>query len=146
MSKSKATPPETIYDEEHKQLHEAVDQLRMRIDEAHQRALAAIAAFDRLHESLEHHFEAEERGGAFFDEIVSEAPRLSGRVEQLRAEHVTMLKLVDKLEDDLKLEEFVPWQSIDTQLNELTTMFSRHEAAERDLMQTAFTEDVGNKD
>ncbi|MCA9102220.1 MAG: hemerythrin domain-containing protein [Pirellulales bacterium] len=146
MSDSASNQPETIYDEEHRQLRDSVDRLRRGVDEAHQRALAAIEAFERFHTSLKNHFAAEEGDGAFFDEIVSQAPRLSGRADKLRAEHDAMLKLIDELEDDLKLEEFVPWASIDAQLSNLAETLFRHEAEERELVQIAFTEDVGNKD
>lgn len=146
MANSDARPRETIYDKEHQHLRDALEQLRERVDHAHQRAIAAVESFGRLHTELQSHFQAEESGGAFFDEIVSQAPRLSGRAEKLRGEHTAMLQLVGTLEDDLKLEELVPWASIDRQLSQLTKDLSRHEADERDLMQTAFNEDIGDKD
>lgn len=146
MAESESNPRETIYDKEHKQLRDAVEQLRTSVDTAHQKAVSAITAFEQLHRAMQGHFQAEEGSGAFFDEIISQAPRLSGQADKLRGEHTAMLKLIDELEHDLKLEELVPWSSIDEQLNELTQTLSRHEAAERDLMQTAFIEDVGDKD
>jgi hemerythrin len=146
MAKSESRSRETIYDQEQKQLRDAIQQLRTRVDTAHQRATAAIEAFDQLHTAMQDHFQAEERSGAFFDEIVTQAPRLSGQADKLRGEHTAMLKLIDELEHDLKLEELVPWANIDEQLNELTQTLSRHEAAERDLMQTAYNEDIGAED
>jgi hemerythrin len=146
MAKSESRSRENIYDYEHKRLRDTVEELRTKVDTAHQRAVTAIKAFESVHATMRDHFHAEERHGAFFDEIVSQAPRLSGQADKLRGEHVAMLELVDGLEHDLKLEELVPWASIDEQLDDLIKTLSQHEAAERDLMQTAFNEDVGAED
>jgi hemerythrin len=134
-------------DEEHADLRTMLRDLRTAFGEQKQTADQLAALLDRARKVLEEHFRHEENEG-FFRGIRETAPQFDDRVTALEHEHPQFLSAMDRLHACvLSHEPEEVWRrDCDTLLEAFFHSFLAHEAAEHELMQDAYTQDMGAKD
>jgi hypothetical protein len=105
-------------------------------------------ALDAVREVWTRHIVETEAPGAFLDEVVSEAPRLSSPVSRLRREHNEILGVLHRAEQELAagpgLDEYDEWS--ERKRAELTTLLvalARHRQRGADLVYEAYDVDIG---
>ena len=100
-----------------------------------------------LRDELDEHFHHEEDGG-YFDEIMERAPRLEAKVEELKQQHPALLALVRQLEDYVENAgtDGDAMARIQDEYRAFVRVLTLHEVAENDLLQQAYTEDIGTND
>ncbi len=100
-----------------------------------------------LRNQLETHFQHEEAEG-FFEQIADHAPRLAGRINNLCTEHVSMLEEIDGLMEQAMQGDGSDgwWQFIAAAFHDLSKRLMEHERVENELLQRAYTDDIGSKD
>jgi len=99
-----------------------------------------------LRDILEVHFSNEEAPDGFFDMIRDRAGLYVARVEQLRQEHVALMRDADAMLDQIRACVAGPVADIRTQASTLADRIERHEARESDLLGDAMSTDVGAGD
>ena len=102
---------------------------------------------ESLSAHIETHFNQEELAG-FFDRIVDRAPRLSEQIDDLRAEHQSMLGEVRSLHEVALGGDGSPgwWQRLEDKFHEFSKELMHHEHKENQLLQQAYDEDIGAAD
>ena len=100
----------------------------------------------QLRDVLEVHFSNEEAPDGFFDMIRDHSGLYVGRVEQLRKEHVALIRDVDALLDEIRACVAGPVAAIRTHASTLADRIERHESRESDLLGDAMSTDVGAGD
>ena len=100
-----------------------------------------------LRDELAMHFALEEAYG-YFEDPVSVAPHLDRLAEQLRNEHVQLYTQVIQLVENVEAEQFrgniaQAAPQIVQRFADFDQQLRRHEAREDDLIQTAFSDDIG---
>jgi iron-sulfur cluster repair protein YtfE (RIC family) len=120
---------------EHKQIHQAVVDVE---HELHACPRCDTAGLDerlrQLRDTLVEHFKEEEQGGCL-EEAVSCAPHLSPDVAQIEREHLSILKLIERLverSDDCHTPDFRE------SFRRFANILHAHEAAENRILHTAF--------
>ncbi len=107
---------------------------------------------DRLgivHEVWTRHIVETEAPGAFLDELVTEAPRLSTPTSRLKREHSDILATIVRAEKDLAappLEDdaYVTWaEDLRVELTALLAALARHRQRGADLVYEAYAVDLG---
>lgn len=104
-------------------------------------------ALEALRNELDEHFALEESTGYFSAEI-DVAPRLASQAESLLEQHQHFRDRLEELirrcreSTDLQAEA----EQLQAAVDEFTWNLLRHEAEENDLIQQAYTEDIGSKD
>ena len=97
---------------------------------------------------LQKHFDLEEEGG-FMNEIITFAPRHVNAIERLEAEHLIITGKLNgiigslKKMDTLKQDQMA---AVCGHVEELLTLLAEHEAAESDIIETAYLQDLGGGD
>jgi hypothetical protein len=96
---------------------------------------------------LKSHFEVEEEGG-FFTQVVARAPRLADQVGQLSDEHKSMTKTVESLCIEAANGDGSAawWEKNDADFHRLSKELMQHENHENQILQDAYTEDIGSDD
>jgi hypothetical protein len=119
---------------------EQLDALREQIDDAFDNAADVISQlqvrFAQLAESLQGRFAAEEQSG-WFEEVLSRAPWLTPRAQELQQQHVPLVETVRQLERQC-FEENNPvawWQDVRRRFEELSEMLVEHEEGHNSLLQ-----------
>ena len=143
-------PVDQCYEEilrEHSKLRTILDELKQLLFDRAAPIGDVAGRLTDLQSLVSSHFKAEEASGCF-PNMVSHAPRVSSRVEDLIAEHGELNVAVNELvthaaecaggADD--------WELISVRFTEFTTKLMQHEMVENELMQEVFTEDIGSKD
>jgi len=102
---------------------------------------------ESLSARIETHFNQEELTG-FFDRIVDRAPRLSEQIDDLRAEHQSMLSDVRALHEISVDGDGSPawWQRLEDKFHQFSKELMQHEHKENQLLQQAYDEDIGAAD
>ena len=93
---------------------------------------------------LNHH--GSEEDGGFMSELVSSAPRISGKVEKLQAEHGQFIRRLDDIIGDLKVMDNIEqarMNNICERLKQLVKDLFAHEDAEKELINKVYYEDIG---
>lgn len=100
-----------------------------------------------LRKHLTTHFREEEEDG-FFDEIVEQAPRLSGQAGQLCEEHISLREAVEELDRvaATKTGSASWWEEVTERFHRLSKKLMHHEHKENELLQDAYENDIGAKD
>ncbi len=100
-----------------------------------------------LQVELVDHFVTEEEEG-FFDEVITLAPRLQNRANQLCVEHEQMLYQVAELcRFAAAGSESMPWwQELGSRCHEFSKQLMHHESEENKLLQQSHQEDIGPSD
>lgn len=103
-------------------------------------------ALSRLHESLRRLFALEEGEGGFFAEIVDRRPDQAARIEELRRQHLSILRqmegLIERVEGNASCEDAALAKNLVAFLESLRTQRS----IERSLLQGTFLVDEGVAD
>ena len=100
-----------------------------------------------LEQRLPHHFAAEERVG-FLSEAVNQAPRLSRRADELRAECAQLAEGLTSLHTRMRSAGRATrrWQELDTECRRFAEAYHDHESRENQLIHEAWAQDVGAVD
>lgn len=132
---------------EHELLHTRLEQARAMLLERSLDVHEALALLGDLRAHMKEHFAGEEAGG-YFTEVVERAPWLAERTEALHRQHPEMLKAMDGIMHTARESDNTPgwWKHIGEQYTALYEKITAHEKNEDDLVQQAFTEDIGDKD
>ncbi len=106
-----------------------------------------VRKLSSLRDQLETHFRHEEAEG-FFEQIADQAPRLARRVNNLCTEHVEMLAEIDGLMEQAMQGDGSEgwWRYIGAEFHGLSKRLMEHEREENELLQRAYTDDIGSKD
>lgn len=133
--------------EEHGYLRAWVVSLRQEFQASETTAGQALAWVTRLRAALVDHFNQEESGG-YSAELIAVAPRLSTRAESLEREHVLLLASLDEIQSELRQGASLapPSAPVVERFATLAQAFLAHEAAENDLVQSAFEDEPGTAD
>jgi iron-sulfur cluster repair protein YtfE (RIC family) len=101
----------------------------------------------RLHTALVEHFWHEEHEG-FFDEVVSQAPRLTPQAHKLCAEHQEMLHTASELSRfaSAGAGSETWWRELNSRFHVFSKQLMHHEGEENSLLQQAFQVDIGAHD
>lgn len=96
---------------------------------------------------VQQHFVDEETDG-LFERIVSQAPWLAERADDLRTEHRQLLTVLTEVNDslDLELPDDERWSRLDSQFHRFSQQLMQHESKENDLLLEAYEQDIGSKD
>ncbi len=132
---------------EHRELAEVLVQIR---DAVSVRVCTKIQLEDlmtRLCELVESHFNQEEQGG-YLKEALDRAPHYAAKAESLLAEHRALQEDVEKIRLLVHsgVESSAWWIHINSDFNNFASQLQNHEHAEVQVLQGAFTEDIGTKD
>jgi iron-sulfur cluster repair protein YtfE (RIC family) len=145
------------FHEEHERLHDMLRSLRKRVRDAaagsgagNEGARArseAESLLGELEERLPRHFATEERAG-FLSEAVNQAPRLSRRAEELRAECAQLAEGLASLRTRMRSAGRATrrWQELDAECRRFAEAYLDHESRENDLIHEAWVEDIGAVD
>ncbi|MGC3971675.1 MAG: hemerythrin domain-containing protein [Pirellulales bacterium] len=136
---------------EHRMLHASFAGIRKLLAEHEAAGNVDQTAFDEavrrlavLRDALAEHFRREEEGG-YLEEAVGRKPALAHSADQLQEEHARLLVLAEELLADAgearPLAE--SWPRLLEKYRTFDASLSRHEAAEDNLLQAAFNEDLG---
>ena len=101
-----------------------------------------------FYNDLQKHFDLEQEGG-FMSDILKVAPQFANVVERLEDEHELMGKQLTAILEMLKpLEAYSPdaLQDVFSRVEEFLTLLTDHEAAEGDVIETAYMRDYGGGD
>jgi iron-sulfur cluster repair protein YtfE (RIC family) len=142
------------FHEEHAALHDMLRSLRQRVREAAAsagegaRARSEVGSLlGELAERLPRHFATEERAG-FLSEAVNQAPRLSRRADELRAECAQLAAGVAALRTRMRSAGRATrrWQELDAECRRFAEAYHDHESRENQLIHEAWSEDIGAVD
>jgi hypothetical protein len=106
-------------------------------------------ALHALHEVWTRHIVETEAPGAFLDELVSEAPRLSSPASHLRRDHSEILGEIVRAEHQLSVppsddDVYDEWcERVRTELTALLVALARHRQRGADLVYQAYDVDIG---
>ena len=106
-------------------------------------------ALDAVHEVWTRHIVETEAPGAFLDELVTEAPRLSTPTSRLRREHSEILATIVRAEKRLATPPaedggYVAWaEEMRVELTALLAALARHRQRGADLVYEAYAVDLG---
>lgn len=131
--------------------HQELRELLRRVDEAVSAGESAgpklQTVLGELSDELRVHFTQEETDG-YFTDIVGRAPHLTDKVKELGRQHldflVTVRELIDLAGDSASTTE--GRDRFEKSYRQFIEQFLAHEAAENDLVQEAYTTDIGSKD
>jgi hypothetical protein len=106
------------------------------------------AALTDVHEVWTRHIVGTEAPGAFLDELVTEAPRLSKPASRLRREHSDILATIVRAEKRLAAppddDAYVTWaEELRVELTALLAALARHRQRGADLVFEAYAVDLG---
>ncbi|MGB0716410.1 MAG: hemerythrin domain-containing protein [Phycisphaerae bacterium] len=104
--------------------------------------------FDSFAEHLRTHMKLEEQDG-YMTAIVDRNPRMSERVERLGREHDDMRTLLDQMSalmSETTTGNLLLIRDFCHRVRNLIHYFEHHERTENDLVEYAFTQDIGTKD
>lgn len=133
--------------EEHAHLRDLLKQMQACFSERQATAQQVTEMLDQARGQLETHFAHEETGG-YFRGIVEAAPHLNARVNELQHEHAQFLALIDRIRSRAASHEAEDvWRGdCESLFEEFKANFLAHESSEHELMQEAYSQDIGNKD
>jgi hypothetical protein len=126
---------------DHRFLRAALDWLRAATGEG-----SIVVLLEDLDKYLQGHFEAEEMKGGFFDSVLHDTPRHAHRIEELRAEHVTIAELINKALGGLAPPYGVASDELRSQVGAIAEMLSQHERKENAMLQDSLESDIGPSD
>jgi hypothetical protein len=148
MERTSLTPTtlDVISDE-----HEALTKLYERILNALQAgpgniSLAATLV-DELRNKLVAHFEHEEEGG-YYSHVVDAAPWRASSVEELKQQHVALLKIIRRVAEGIRMANESPlWgAAVRNDFSEFLRRCVEHESHENRLIQEVYVLDVAAAD
>jgi len=132
---------------EHEHLRELLGQISREMA-SHRGTPAKLARqFHSLRDQLHAHFVEEEDHG-FFEQITDQAPRFGAQTQKLCDQHVEMLEKVDSLINQAELGDGIEpwWEGLVAAFHDLSRELMQHEHEENELLQKAYSVDIGEKD
>ncbi len=133
--------------QQHVQIEALVETIHNRFESELKVTRNLFSLLNSLAAHLEMHFELEEKGG-YFAGVIRKAPRLAGRAEVLLEEHMGFLEnsheLVKMARGAFANDAEVP--ALAARFEQLRRGLLTHERAEIDLLQEAYTRDIGSMD
>jgi len=132
---------------EHKQLRALLSEMGQILATRQVPLDTVVRKLSLLRDQLESHFRHEESEG-FFDQISDHAPRLAGRITHLCVEHIDMLGELDSLLGQAMQGDGSEgwWCYMGASFQDLSRRLLEHEREENELLQRAYTDDIGSKD
>jgi hypothetical protein len=134
---------------EHRELFGLMDHIRFRLSATEQDNQWLSSSIARLCDLVESHFLCEEQGG-YLHEAIHAAPHLTDKAEHLHGQHQVLLEEVRSLRDfAVKGMEGTmdTWcQAFRSRFDAFVEKLHVHEAHEDDLVQQAFTQELGPGD
>ncbi|MEQ8211517.1 MAG: hemerythrin domain-containing protein [Lacipirellulaceae bacterium] len=129
------------------ELYDSIEAVRLLVAGRSYEKLDLEKTMDELHDLLELHFEIEERGGYLAD-LVKNEPRYEARVGTLLSEHRALLEQCEKLRLLVRsgVESPAFQTRIESDFHKFLSRFLAHEHAEHQLLQGAFSDDIGSGD
>jgi hypothetical protein len=112
----------------------------------HQWVADVLDALGELQVEIADHIEITERPGGLYTEIVEAAPRLSGNVERLRAEHPEMRDATEALRARLADADDVAIEEARDEIQRVLGRLVKHRQHGADLLWQAYTLDTGGSD
>jgi len=137
----------SIIARQHIQIEALVDALSSRFDSEQVASRNLVSLINSLAAHLEMHFELEEEN-EYFGIVLKRSPHLSGRVGQLLRQHETLQAEVDELVSKARqaLADGDDVTELATRFRKFRKLLLDHERAEIDLLQEAYTCDLGSGD
>jgi hypothetical protein len=98
-------------------------------------------------EQITKHFENEEQGG-YFANAVRRAPHLADQAEELLQEHEELSEMIVSVNVLARsgVETNAWWEQMEADIARFRVRLLKHEAAETELLQSAYTDDIGAGD
>ena len=133
--------------EEHAKLRGLLSDLGAMLTQRSGPIKEVVGMIQQLHDQVDVHFQAEEASDCFPD-LVSNAPRVSERVDILLAEHGELRAEIHQIVQDALPRSGTAddWDQLATMVQAFTAKLLAHEQAENELVQEVFTDDIGSKD
>ena len=139
--------PDSAIARQHIQIEALVEALHRRFETGKKISRNLVSLLNSLTAHLENHFEMEEEGG-YFSELVQRAPRLSERLNSLLKQHGELLResreMVELAREALAEEKESP--ELSERFDQFRKKLLGHEKAEINMLQEAYTRDLGSKD
>ena len=141
----------SLIQEEHDSLKETMAAIRSDLESDEREAdfsnwrLNFVWRLRDFQNALLKHFDLEEDGG-FMQELVAVSPGCTARVALLKQEHEDIIPRLNELTDELKemtSRQPITLNRIAAGLIDLFDLLERHEAAERELIQDVYFQDIG---
>lgn len=146
MAKERSPAIQEI-EEDHRHIRELFDRLDRRFSEVEKGTADLYALLDEACAQVQSHFDHEEQGG-YFRDVVARAPNLLHRVEELKAQHADLLaagqEVVGRAKSQGPSGDF--WTRTRSELEAFIKQFFEHEGAENQLVQEAYSRDMGAAD
>jgi iron-sulfur cluster repair protein YtfE (RIC family) len=132
---------------QHGHLRDMIGQIQATLTNRPDRRDVIVHEIAALLKELEVHFHEEEDAG-FFDQIDACAPQLTSETARLKEEHQVLLKQMRSLTALAETCEGSDpwWERLKTDFHQFSLTIMHHEAAENQLLQRAFNEDIGSHD
>jgi hypothetical protein len=131
------------FEAEHREMRQLVHALRDAVNRnrpwSREVAREAVHAVEAMQTHLRHHFAQEEAGG-YLEQALAMAPRFNDEAQVLLAQHASMLKLIDQVDQVAQgaIEDAELWPQVKLQVKELLRKLLAHESAENRIVQQAF--------
>lgn len=150
---SQAHTMNELVDSDHKALLSALTDLETAFDEpdiAHfgEWKLERLWQLRDFLNQLQKHFDLEETGG-FNEKMARTAPHLCARIEHLEEDHLKITSDLNHIIDVMKgiyASDSPKLQRVRSRVLDLVTFIREHEAAETDVIQEAFYQEIGMGD
>lgn len=135
---------------DHEKLHHEVEDIHQLLEhkaagEINCEAVTAVTALiNTLREGLRQHFEREELGG-YLEEALTRVPALAPQAAQLQKQHAEFLRLAEQMTADAQCGDQPAgvWTRLKGDYARFAKKLLAHEAAENQLLERAFNEDIG---
>lgn len=132
--------------EEHLELWEMIFHVQAVVSERALPSCEIRLLLRHLGDHLLSHFDHEEADDGCFEEALMHAPRLRNHAFQLLQEHFDLRLQFFAIEHHATRDQDDPavwWERLESRLLGFVSRFVAHEAAENDLLHTAYCEDLG---
>ncbi len=141
MSDTPTAKTTSQIEQEHAELRSLIGSIEHALDAATpEEAAQPIARFTTV---LASHFGTEEAAEGFYEQVASRDVRFDVPIHDLRVEHAEMLKQAEHL---ASLSSAGNWDAARSTFMSLSQTLHAHESKENELMQQAYSEDIGSKD
>ena len=156
INKSKIRTIDEVF-EEHIAIRARTDELRAHLklapdqkltDDPHAWTASLSEQVLSLHNTLSHHFEAEEKTG-IFEDLASQFPHAGHRLDQLRKDHVELLGELRGVIDSVMFSTDggeLEIASLRESIRGFLMRLSKHERTETEFRARLYTEELGNVD
>lgn len=144
-SPKKPTHPEIT--QQHQELNTLIELLRSTLARTSRDRDALQDVIRDLAELVTVHFEHEEQGG-YFSEAVKRAPRLLGHSQELCLQHEALSEQILTLNSLARsgVESPAWWRQMEIDTERFIDAMLAHETSEKELLQKAYADDLGDGD